>query len=135
MERKTGFEPATLTLARWCFSSGQSTLIPRSAVCPPSFHHVHSVRRCSRALYYRRELPSLQGQADLDAAEDRQGALAATSTALTAWAWLTFGRPHVHEIVNLGPDPAISVHVYAPRLTAISAVSFGVGGAGFLLGW
>ena len=32
MERKTGFEPATLTLARWCFPSLGSDLVPRRDV-------------------------------------------------------------------------------------------------------
>ena len=27
-----------------------------------------------------------------------------------------FGRRHIHQIVNTGMDPAISVHVYAPAL-------------------
>ena len=27
-----------------------------------------------------------------------------------------FGPDHVHLVANLGPDPAVSLHVYAPRL-------------------
>ena len=26
----------------------------------------------------------------------------------------TFGRRHVHQVANLGPEPAVSLHVYAP---------------------
>ena len=28
-----------------------------------------------------------------------------------------FGPDHVHRVTNEGPDPAVSLHVYAPRLT------------------
>jgi hypothetical protein len=31
-----------------------------------------------------------------------------------------FGRRHVHRIVNIGPVPAISLHVYAPALTLMT---------------
>jgi hypothetical protein len=57
-------------------------------------------------------------------AEDRQGAFAATSTVLPASSSVTFDVAHVHEIVNLGPVPAISVHVYGPRLTAMTYYEF-----------
>jgi predicted metal-dependent enzyme (double-stranded beta helix superfamily) len=33
---------------------------------------------------------------------------------------VTFCGSHVHDIVNLGTTPALSVHVYAPRLTAMT---------------
>jgi predicted metal-dependent enzyme (double-stranded beta helix superfamily) len=59
--------------------------------------------------------------------EDRRGALSTTSTVLPASASVTFGTDHVHEIVNLGPGPAISVHVYAPRLTAMTYYNFSNG--------
>jgi hypothetical protein len=52
--------------------------------------------------------------------EDLPGAFSTKSTVLPASASVTFGRAHVHEIVNLGPGPAISVHVYAPRLTTMT---------------
>jgi predicted metal-dependent enzyme (double-stranded beta helix superfamily) len=29
---------------------------------------------------------------------------------------VAFGEDHVHEVTNPGPEPAVSVHVYAPRL-------------------
>ena len=35
----------------------------------------------------------------------------------TSW---TMARGHVHDIVNDGPTPAVSVHVYAPRLTSMT---------------
>lgn len=60
-------------------------------------------------------------------AEDCQGSLAATTPVLPASASVTFDTAHVHEIVNLGPGPAISVHVYAPRLTAMTYYEFGNG--------
>jgi predicted metal-dependent enzyme (double-stranded beta helix superfamily) len=31
----------------------------------------------------------------------------------------TFGTAHVHDVANRGPDPAISLHVYAPALTTM----------------
>jgi predicted metal-dependent enzyme (double-stranded beta helix superfamily) len=60
-------------------------------------------------------------------AEDRQGTLAATSAVLPVSTSVTFGPAHVHEIVILGSGPAISVHVYAPRLTAMTYYEFGNG--------
>ncbi|MCU1538192.1 MAG: putative cysteine dioxygenase [Humibacillus sp.] len=32
----------------------------------------------------------------------------------------TFGRGYVHQVSNHGPDPAVSLHVYAPRLTVMT---------------
>lgn len=32
----------------------------------------------------------------------------------------TFGRRYVHHVSNEGPDPAVSLHVYAPRLTEMT---------------
>ncbi|MCF2532695.1 cysteine dioxygenase [Yinghuangia soli] len=31
-----------------------------------------------------------------------------------------FGPTYVHEVTNMGTEPAVSVHVYAPRLTAMT---------------
>ncbi len=31
----------------------------------------------------------------------------------------TFGTRHLHRVTNHGPDPAVSLHVYAPKLTAM----------------
>ena len=58
---------------------------------------------------------------------NEQGALVTTDRALPTPASVTFGIAHVHEIVNLGPGPAISVHVYAPRLTAMTYYEFSNG--------
>ena len=33
----------------------------------------------------------------------------------------TFGRRHLHRVTNLGPDPAVSLHVYAPKLTVMTS--------------
>jgi predicted metal-dependent enzyme (double-stranded beta helix superfamily) len=60
-------------------------------------------------------------------AEGQRGVHAATSTVLPASASVTFGKAHVHEIVNLGRGPAISVHVYAPRLTTMTYYEFSNG--------
>jgi hypothetical protein len=57
-------------------------------------------------------------------AADGKGTLAMTNTVLAASTSVTFDRSHIHEIVNLGPGPAISVHVYAPRLTAMTYYNF-----------
>lgn len=32
----------------------------------------------------------------------------------------SFGRRYVHNIANLGPDPAVSLHVYTPPLTVMT---------------
>jgi hypothetical protein len=32
----------------------------------------------------------------------------------------TFGSRYVHDIVNVGPHHAVSVHVYGPKLTSMS---------------
>ena len=58
---------------------------------------------------------------------DGNRALAATSTVLPASASVTFDMAHVHEIANMGPGPAVSVHVYAPRLTAMTYYEFSNG--------
>ncbi len=31
-----------------------------------------------------------------------------------------FGRRHIHRVVNLGTEPAVSVHVYAPAITSMT---------------
>jgi mannose-6-phosphate isomerase-like protein (cupin superfamily) len=42
------------------------------------------------------------------------------TTVLPAGRSTTFAAPHVHDLMNLGAVPAISVHAYAPRLTAMT---------------
>jgi hypothetical protein len=37
----------------------------------------------------------------------------------TGSSWTMAGR-YVHDVVNAGPTPAVSVHVYAPRLTSMT---------------
>jgi hypothetical protein len=46
-------------------------------------------------------------------------ATTATRRMPTDSSWTMAGR-HVHDIVNDGPAPALSVHVYAPRLTSMT---------------
>ena len=46
------------------------------------------------------------------------------NTVLPASASVTFDKSHIHEIVNRGPGPAVSVHVYAPRLRAMTYYDF-----------
>ena len=43
----------------------------------------------------------------------------ATRRMATGTAW-TMASGHVHDIINDGSTPAISVHVYAPRLTSMT---------------
>jgi predicted metal-dependent enzyme (double-stranded beta helix superfamily) len=45
-------------------------------------------------------------------------ALGTKSTVLSQGSSISFGATHVHDIINVGPDTAVSVHVYAPRLTS-----------------
>ena len=33
---------------------------------------------------------------------------------------VTFGTDHVHDLVNVGDAPALSIHVYAPRLVSMT---------------
>jgi hypothetical protein len=56
-----------------------------------------------------------------------QGAFGTTNRLLPAPASVTFDVSHVHEIVNPGPGSAVSVHVYAPRLTAMTYYEFSNG--------
>jgi predicted metal-dependent enzyme (double-stranded beta helix superfamily) len=39
---------------------------------------------------------------------------------LTSGDQRTFGTRHLHRVTNQGPDPAVSLHVYSPRLTAMT---------------
>ena len=65
--------------------------------------------------------------AEIVVTEDEQGTFATKSKVLPASAVITFDTTHVHELVNLGPDPAISVHVYSPRLKAMTYYEFSNG--------
>jgi hypothetical protein len=48
------------------------------------------------------------------------GSVATTGRRMPTGTSWTMGRRHVHDIVNDGPSPAVSVHVYAPRLTSMT---------------
>jgi predicted metal-dependent enzyme (double-stranded beta helix superfamily) len=61
---------------------------------------------------------------ETEVTEDPQGALTTKRTRLPASASVSFGADHVHDMVNVGPGPAISVHVYAPRLTTMTYYGF-----------
>ncbi|WP_256792165.1 cysteine dioxygenase family protein [Terrabacter sp. Ter38] len=66
----------------------------------------------------------LQGQlservADL-AAPDRTPQVGEDVGRLRAGQQRTFGRRYVHHVSNEGPDPAVSLHVYSPRLTEMT---------------
>jgi hypothetical protein len=52
--------------------------------------------------------------------ERPDGPVTTETTVLPEGASTTFETPHIHDLVNLGPVPAISVHAYAPRLTAMT---------------
>jgi quercetin dioxygenase-like cupin family protein len=41
---------------------------------------------------------------------------------------VTFGAHYVHDFANVGESPAVSVHVYSPRLTSMSYFEFVEGG-------
>jgi mannose-6-phosphate isomerase-like protein (cupin superfamily) len=47
--------------------------------------------------------------------------------ALAAGAVRTFGPAHVHAVANLGQEPAVSLHVYAPRLHMMTRYSLVAG--------
>jgi hypothetical protein len=48
------------------------------------------------------------------------GSWAMTSRPLSTGDHRTFGPGHVHDIVNRGPGPALSVHVYSPVLASMT---------------
>jgi predicted metal-dependent enzyme (double-stranded beta helix superfamily) len=39
---------------------------------------------------------------------------------LDAGTGITFDRDHVHDVINPGPQPATSIHVYSPHLSAMT---------------
>ncbi|SEO39070.1 cysteine dioxygenase [Trujillonella endophytica] len=58
-------------------------------------------------------------------APGRPGRPGRESTAeLTGGSVRSFGAHYVHQVTNSAPVPAISVHVYAPRLTEMNTYSF-----------
>lgn len=48
------------------------------------------------------------------------GSARLTGRVLSAGAARQFGEHHLHQIVNEGPEPAVSVHVYGPELTTMT---------------
>ena len=48
------------------------------------------------------------------------GELDATSMSIHPGGHVVFGPGHVHDLVNNGPGPALSVHVYSPALQAMT---------------
>jgi predicted metal-dependent enzyme (double-stranded beta helix superfamily) len=48
------------------------------------------------------------------------GEVALRTSTIESGGSLAFGGRHVHDIANAGDTPAISVHVYAPRLTSMT---------------
>ncbi len=46
--------------------------------------------------------------------------IAAATTPVPAGGHVLFGRGHVHDLVNEGPGPALSVHVYTPELRSMT---------------
>jgi predicted metal-dependent enzyme (double-stranded beta helix superfamily) len=57
---------------------------------------------------------------ELAVAETGAGGLRDDEALLTAGRVRPFGPHHVHQVTNLGDRPAVSVHVYAPRLTVMN---------------
>jgi hypothetical protein len=51
---------------------------------------------------------------------DVDGSLVADSRTVVAGGHLVFEPGHVHDIVNHGPGPAVSVHVYSPVLRSMT---------------
>lgn len=57
---------------------------------------------------------------ELSVAETRTGGVRDDETLLSAGRVRPFGPHHVHQVTNVGVLPAVSVHVYNPRLTVMS---------------
>ena len=51
---------------------------------------------------------------------DNDRDLYATSTSIGTGEHVVFGPGYVHDFVNVGPDPALSVHVYSPALHSMT---------------
>ena len=52
--------------------------------------------------------------------ENADGSLSTSGRRRAAGTSWTMGRRHIHDVVNDSSRPAVSVHVYAPRLTAMT---------------
>jgi predicted metal-dependent enzyme (double-stranded beta helix superfamily) len=53
-------------------------------------------------------------------AEEVGGSVTTTTRRMAAGTSWTMASRHVHDVVNDGAVPAVSVHVYAPRLTSMT---------------
>ena len=62
------------------------------------------------------EVAGYKAAADLDGAHRVTG----PGVLLTPGDQRTFGTRHLHRVTNAGSDPAVSLHVYAPKLTAMT---------------
>lgn len=51
---------------------------------------------------------------------DGAGGLDVRSTPVRAGGHVLFGPGHVHDMLNVGPGPALSVHVYTPSLRSMT---------------
>ena len=60
-------------------------------------------------------------------AQDGRGSVTTATRRMTAGMSWSMASRHVHDIVNDGPTPAVSVHVYAPRLTSMTHYRLGEG--------
>jgi predicted metal-dependent enzyme (double-stranded beta helix superfamily) len=52
--------------------------------------------------------------------EGEDGAVTTSRRRMAAGTSWVMGRRHIHDVVNHGSLPAVSVHVYAPRLTSMT---------------
>jgi hypothetical protein len=48
------------------------------------------------------------------------GEIRTTTTVLERGSSRSFGAHHIHAVANVAPAPAISVHVYSPRLASMT---------------
>ncbi|MGV1010088.1 MAG: cysteine dioxygenase [Dermatophilaceae bacterium] len=62
----------------------------------------------------------LQGQLTEQVGATRPARDGWPTTTLAAGDQRTFGRHHVHRVTNVGLDPAVSLHVYSPKLTVMT---------------
>ena len=60
--------------------------------------------------------------------DGQDGGVDVRDTVLRPGAPIAFPGRRVHDVVNAGVEPAISVHVYAPRLTAMTFYEIGATG-------
>jgi quercetin dioxygenase-like cupin family protein len=51
-----------------------------------------------------------------------------TERSLTAGEGRSFGPNHLHQVANVGPEAALSVHLYTPRVTTITRYDVTPGG-------